>query len=352
MKYIITILFFIQTVTCFSEKDSTATGKRLSFDFNSSVFFIDNEFFSAFKEGYTLPGANFSPTFSLHTTNVHFSAGFTSLYYLEDELDLSIKPIISATIERNNFSITLGNFRTELNRLDQEYNKELPCTRPYKGGLLITNSNIVPFTFYIDWQNYIHNQDSAQEVFQGHLSSRLKNSTNKPLFFSHLLAFEIYHQGGQINADPKPPLTMIYSRKAGVETQILHNNKKHTIQCIALGFNDISENTLSTYDKGSAINTSYSLEWNKTTGTISFWKSQGYFAPYGNELFFSDKYSVGAQKSRSIFSLHLEKKSIFDKWAQLSTALYAHYDIDNKSTDYGFSIIMKLEDSFTLLNNF
>lgn len=352
MKHFLIGLFLFCSVIAYSAGDTVSSGKNLLFGFTSDLYFVNNEYFSLFKEGYTMPGYTVSPWLLINARHVEFGAGFVLRSYFEQDNASQMRPAISARVSKNNgFALTLGFFAIETHSLDQEYNKECVLTRPYREGILVENNNAIPFVLYVDWLNYIFPQDSAQEIFHGHFSSRLENAEKKSFFATHIFAFEVFHKGGQINADPKPPLTMIYNAKIGCELQKLRDKSVHKFQIALLGFSDVSQNTLSSFAEGYATCVTYSFDWATVHGTMSFWHSNRYYSPFGNELFFSDKYAGGTQKQRNVLSFLVEKRRVFDRWAFLSSAAYVHFDADRQKADYGFSIILHLKDSFSLINN-
>lgn len=327
--------------------DSLSNGIHVNIENHS--FLVNNEYFSAFKEGYTLLGSNFAPILTINSRKIQLKAGCRLLVFSGNSDRSIILPFLATELNKDKFHLILGNYSlSKLNRIDQVFFYENDIIRHYKEGIYMEVQRRVPLTIFVDWQNFIVPNDSLQEKFHGGIISSAKITEFQSHSFDYELSIDIFHKGGQINADPKPPLTIMYNTSAKITYQLSLDKSIHALSAYLLEFYDYSKIKAQNTARGNAILLKYTFKQQKNALGISHWISDYYYAPFGNELYFSKDKNGLFDNSRQVLTMEFTRSNIFDDWCTTNFSSKIHYDIERKHIDYSISLIFDLETNLKI----
>jgi len=276
-------------------------------------------------------------------------AGYNMLLYSGFSDKAELEPYLSAELIKPKFHLILGNYSiNNIERVDQLFFYENNIVRPFKEGLFMQVKRRLPLTIFVDWQNFIVPNDSLQEVFHAGLLSSAHLIKFQSSSFIYDISLDIFHKGGQINADPKPPLTIIYNYTASISYQLKSQKINHAFSSYLLGFSDLSKEPEQNSKNGNAMLFEYTCFFGKNLISLSQWISNAYYSPFGNELFFSEGKNDQFNRNRQVLSLKFTHKNVYEHWASTNFNTTAHYDIEENRIDYSISLIFDLKTKFKI----
>lgn len=197
--------------------------KKLLFELDNISFFKDNEYKASIQKGYSLPGFWLQPKLVYYPLkNLKLEVGAHFLRYWgafsypygaymgiaewnKDHYQKGFHalPWLRAQVDFGQWSIVFGNIYGKSNHrlITPLYSNELNLTADPEAGLQILHSSkYIDLDVWIDWKDFIFQQDTHQEVFFVALSSRFKfNEEEKPFHFYAPLQVIAQHRGGEID---------------------------------------------------------------------------------------------------------------------------------------------------------
>lgn len=290
---------------------------ELRFTVDALTFFRDNEYNSKeLLKGYTLPGMWLSPTVSyqaLHNLRVevgafmlHFwganrypNANYSSLETIEAQRTskaFHCVPIFRANLQLTpQANIVLGTLygKTAHELCTPLYNDEMNLTSdPETGVQILWHPQWMKFDAWIDWQDFIFQNDHGQERFAFGLSTRFLPSRRTARAKWHLpLQIVMKHTGGEINTEASDRSIKTWlnaAAGAGVDIPLPTRHVPVTLSAdlTATYFSQQSGNVLP-FDKGYGLLAQVGAHLWHFGLSAAWWQSHKFIPIYGSTLFSS-----------------------------------------------------------------
>ena len=364
-KYLFIVFLFFATLLFGTDSSNWKTSpeeKQLSFSLSGNSFLKNNEYYGSFTRGYTGIGIFIKPVFIYGLTcNTDLNIGYFLLKYSGLDSFSKKVPVLALNHRFNErLSFTMGNISGgDRHRLEEIlYKKERSYEDFIEYGMqFVRDSKFVYTDLWVDWYQYILEDDPFQEKFVVGVSSEFKQVLqNRSKIFIPVHAL-FYHQGGQIDMSDKA-VNNIINLMWGIGTKLplsLH----HSITPEILIFTSYAKNPIIhvsgiEFTNGSGIFSKINYDiHNIFMFTLGYWKADTFFAPRGEFLFhsISDFDPEFFQKKRSVIvNQFLIKKISKNKKVKLDIFIDTYYDTDNSNMDISFGLYIRFRDSIFLKN--
>ncbi|MEI6143516.1 MAG: hypothetical protein WCP85_29840 [Mariniphaga sp.] len=177
-------------------------------------FFKNNEYNSKVTTGYTLPGAWLRPKLVYYPDEkLRVEFGGHVLKFNGREEYFHLTPWLNVHYQATEkISIILGNLNSDGNHklIEPLFEPERFLTSKPEAGLQLRyNSKKFTTDFWIDWQQYIVNDDPLKEQFAFGTVINQKLIEKNNMVLSLPVSFYGLHRGGEIDTNPDPVKTYI-----------------------------------------------------------------------------------------------------------------------------------------------
>ncbi len=211
-----------QALSAVAEEGVPAADTVVALGVEGAAFFHDNEYDSRMAKGYTLPGVRLNPYVRYRpTSGVEFAVGGYALFYQgagkypnyafhdvarwkgqQYSRGAHLLPFFRATIERGSTQVVLGNiYGGAAHQLSRPmYNPETTLSTDPEAGVQVRSAaGRFAWDAWVDWQSYIYETDTHQEVFTVGLTQRVRLTSRARRGFRLSLPFEllVQHRGGE-----------------------------------------------------------------------------------------------------------------------------------------------------------
>jgi hypothetical protein len=356
--YIVLVLVIIPCLTKAEEKDIPASqddSNTLHLRINSSLFFINNEYFGEIVEGYTYPGYIFEPTLIYKLKpSLRFSGGLNLRDYYGSQRNPEITPVLSAEMDLTpDMTLIMGSIRGHRHHKlsDPMFHIERQYTDPVENGFqFILDSKKFWMDAWINWQQFIFPGDTIPEIFTAGISSRF-NLLNLESKWQIEIPFQFlaHHVGGQIN-DYSESMQSILNSSIGLEINKSLSGKLKSAGLFFhfLNYNDLQDAHQSGVDKGNAINTGITLNTKNSRLTLGYWNAHNFISPMGNVIYQSvSTASPGLIiPDRSLLTGKIELNRTYSRHTHLSFYFEGFYDLPASHFDYGYGLQLLFSPTF------
>lgn len=346
-RYTLFLLICVFYTSLISAQDDA----KLYFKIDNDNYFINNEYFSDFQEGYTMPGSWIRPSLMWNIDDkLTLKAGaFLQHNYGTDTLSAK-RMSISAIWKMNlNSTLTIGDYNSvETYRLpDYMLDKETQFSNPFDQGVVYEwLPGRLETRLWVAWERYINAGDPFREEIFGGISGKFILSESNISRFSIPFAWVAYHKGGQID-DSDLPLQNMFNYQAGFLYEIgtcgLYAN-----------FNQFTNNVSTPetlYDNGEAIDVGVYHNPGVWDFNIGYWKASKYFSPLGKPIYNSISAIDEAlsSKERSLLKGYVAYSKYITDYAKFQFHAGGFYDTKNSQIDYGAWVSLKISPSLPML---
>lgn len=305
--------------------------KELRLDFQNLNFFRNNEYKGSLVKGYTLPGMWLLPTVSYQPiSSIKIEAGAYMLKYWGQasypNLHYGNLPSHAGEGEQRGFhalpffriryvpldgvSLILGNIYGQNNHrlIEPLYNRELAMTSdPEAGVQLLWTNRLLNFDMWINWEDFIFQNDNHQEEFIFGISVRLKaneqigqtagsgiSSNNVHFYFPLQIIFK--HKGGEINTSAENRSVKTWMNAAagfGMDIKMpFRYFKRMNIEADATYYTQ-QKGDVFPHDNGYGLFGRMSAYFNEIRLNAGYWQSDDFVSLYGDPLFSTVSVSEG-----------------------------------------------------------
>ncbi|MCR5696835.1 MAG: hypothetical protein K6G73_07665 [Marinilabiliaceae bacterium] len=326
--------------------DTTAIEGDVDINIDVATFFRNNEYFSAYVEGYTLPGYTLQPTLAYFPTkNSNVEAGLRLRQYGGDDDKLSVFPIVRAQLlftprARLTIGVLDGYASHDLPESIIDIEKELNG-RPETGIQFVYSNDRLWLDTWIDWQKFIYHGDTVPERFMAGIGVNYAILTNeKRLRLELPFRMTANHVGGQIN-NYAEPMQSLLNGVLGVRLKRQPNTLVKAWQCDIRGqfFHVAAGKSVYPAADGSAFNAELMAQTSHVEATIGYFRGNNFFAMHGNPTYmcisnFKEYYS----KERSIVTGELNVNYRASDAFRFYIGGKAYYDTEAKQCDYYYGL--------------
>ena len=338
----------------FNPQDSS----KLFFRFENLNFIKNNEYNSDHLKGTTWIGYLATPKLVYYPSkNFRIEAGARLQKFSGRENFTESEPIFSAIYKASDkVNFILGNLNQNNN-----HNLSQPMLEPERyftatgenGFQLQYQSNKLEFDTWINWEQFILENDPFQEKFTFGLTGRWKlNSNAIKNTLSIPVEIMFAHRGGEIDSSDGSVQT-IGNFASGLEfVHKIENSKikSLSIKTMAYYFSDNSSQKEFTYDKGHAFYPQLNLNTKKSRLSVGYWNAYKFASSRGSELFqtrvITSKNYAETRKELVTLNYYYEHK--VTKGIHIGGKLDVYYDLTNSVENFATSIYLRINGDFFL----
>lgn len=337
-----------------SEKPFKQDSSALYFDFYNCNFVWNNEYFNDVVEGYTLIGYHATPTLRYHfNKNIKIEAGVHLLKYSGIDSYSTVKPVYSATYQNKDFALIFGTLSGTANHNLQApiYFFERYFTDNLESGLqYLLKKSRVDLDLWVDWRNFIFENDNEQEKLTAGFSTQYYPVKNDNWKITVPVSVLLIHQGGQIDtSDIHMKTAMNYS----LGVNVLKPIPSKWITAVQgevhfMGFSDNSPTVESIYEKGQGYLGNIQLKHNESFLEMGYWYGYHFLSVMGNPMYqcHSTLSEDKNQTERSLVNVKLFLDKRIYRGIHLSFLAETFYDTKNGNFDYSTGLSLLIDESF------
>lgn len=339
-------LFFLTFSPCFSQKSFLKDTLKLSFHLNNANFVWNNEYFNDIVKGYTLIGFFFTPTIEYRfTPHIKANGGVHLLKYSGKDKFSQIAPVYSVSYQKKDFSLLFGTLKGTINhRLSEPILlQERYFTNHLESGIqALWNKPKFFLDIWLDWRNFIVQNDSKQEVLTAGISAQAYVFKNENWELLLPISLLLEHRGGQIDTSSvamKTAMNYSFGLQATRHLPFKYLSKiRITSQYI--GFLDNSPSVNSLFKDGYGLLTKLSLYKGKSFFSIAYWEAEKYLSLLGHPMYQSFSANGKHKNNRKLFISKLYWNYLIYKGIDLGFTAETFYDV--KSSDFDFTVGLTL----------
>jgi len=335
--------------------------EKLFFRFENLNFSKNNEYSEPFADGYTLMGYLATPKVVYYpSSNLRIEAGirlqkYTGLTdYSKKEAVFSIHYQAS-----DKLALILGTLNQDDNHHLHEaiFEPERFFTDKAENGIqALYKSKIINFDTWINWEQFIFQNDPFQEVFTFGLTAdfRLTNPES-----SHCLSIPVQalytHKGGEIDSSDGMVQTIKNFGTGLVYSKTFENSwiRNFNADALSFHFSDNSSFKEFVFNKGKAFHFRMGAETKHSYIKLGYWMGNKFNSSRGAALFQSVSVIDNShiEKRRDLLTAKYRIQKSISKGILLGGQVDCYYDLNSKS-DYSFaaSVFVRINGEFFLKN--
>lgn len=336
--------------------DSTRQRGELYLEVPAAFYFLNNEFFGAAVEGYTLPGYQLMPWLSYRLgERVVLGGGLNLQQEFGGNRTLAVQPLFSVqALLRPELQLTLGylNAYRDHRLSDALYYYEAEITAPYEMGFRFEYEGASTWgDAWMSWEQYIETGDTIPEIFTAGVS--LRRDLWKRDRWELVLPVQglALHRGGQVS-DFEEAGTTAVNVAGGLE--LLRRGSRPDRSWGWFGqflyYKDLKEAQQQGIYSGHAFYSGFTLQMQSHRALLAFWQGQDFLSVRGNPIYHSVStfapYEVLGRRQliegRYRWEQRLHPQAVF------SFLLDGFLDLETGQLDYGYSLRLSLTPAFFL----
>ena len=336
--------------------------KALSFRFESSSFFKNNEYFNNFAYGYTGLGFYLEPTLEYYfTPKLRVNAGVYLLKYSGRDKFTQVIPIFRVQYQlAKPLELVMGNIYGTANHQMAEplfrYDRYFQHHVEY-GFQFLLNTATIHSDLWLSWEHYIMVGDTAQE----HLvvgNSTIFRILRRPkgLSMSIPLQFLVAHKGGQLAPPPHKPMSTIFNGLTGIRLTYRFSAKSSLefapqfLLYEGLHLPDPGEPNAQPFKNGWGSYTKLTYHHNQLHVMVGYWYAKRFISPHGEYLFqsVSEIHPTYSQEKRQLLTTKIWLDKTIYRNIKLETRFESYYDLMTHHLDYSYGLYIVINESFFL----
>ncbi|NPA36205.1 MAG: hypothetical protein GXO47_05085 [Chlorobi bacterium] len=337
----------------------TTSQDDLLFRLESNVFFKNNEYFSNYTEGYTLPGFMLQPTLMYYAgKHLRFKIGAHLTQFYGSESLFDVQPVISAQFRASDrTTIILGALRGNVhhNLIEPVLDPESQYFRPVENGVqLLFKSSRLNVDMWIDWEQFISWGDTVPERFTAGISGNLM-LTNGNSSIDINIPFHVVaeHQSGQISDYTDPDYSMA-NMVVGLDAGVYSEGdfvKKVWMKGYYVGFSQFAGTLDLGFESGHAFYPNVGIDYKYGQFMLGYWYADDFYSLKGNPEFMSlsDFQEGFYSKYRKMGVVKITFFRIFsDENVKLNACLNGYYDFPANQFDYSYGLSLIYTPNFRI----
>lgn len=337
----------------FNKKDSS----KLFLRFENLNFVKNNEYAGDFSDGATWIGYIASPKLVYYpSSNFRLEAGIRLQKYSGREDFTESEPVFSAIYKPSeNIEFIMGT-------LNQNNNHDLsePMFEPERyfmstaenGFQFLYNTEKFNFQTWIDWEQFILDNDPFQERFTFGLSGNLQLNNYKKSKLLVPIEAIVTHRGGEIDSSDGSVQTVGNYGTGLVYEKTIENSKIQSwyIKVMAYYFSDNSSEKEFIFDKGHAIYPQVGFTTKKSRLNLGYWNAYHFASSRGSKLFQSVAIDTPGyfEDRRELLTLNYYYDHKITKGIHFGGKLDVYYDLKNTSESFAAAIYLRINGDFFL----
>ncbi len=321
----------------------------------------NNEYFNPIIEGYTLFGYQFKPYLSVYpSSHVRVDGGIYLLRYFGSRGFDQVKPYFMLKYQLTHFSIIFGDIEGTLNHgmIEPLYDFERIISHRMEEGLQVKwESSKLHADSWLNWENFIHPGDHAQEIFNAGLSAEYRILQGNNFTVDIPLQLLARHHGGQINISNAPVFT-VYNSTEGLKGTYMMSNSSPILNSILIegyhaGYSAPPGLSVLPFSRGHGWLAGITLINRFADLNISYWKGHDFYSPIGTPMYQSlsltydqDHYT---EPERDLLFFHLTLKTRLSGSLNLLFRFEPIYDLANNHWDHSESLYLRFNTDWHVL---
>ncbi|MEE4196512.1 MAG: hypothetical protein V2I54_02610 [Bacteroidales bacterium] len=365
--YLTFIIFFLGVLNSFPQSyppfyftdtttDSTQNNK-IFLQIDNSTFFKNNEYFGDIAKGYTLLGFHLTPRliYQPHErTTIRLGTQLLNYYGREDELKVSLLFSFQYQLHKN-LNLTLGSIRGTLNHrlIEPLFDYERFFTHPPESGIqFLWDSKNLWGDLWLDWEQQIFYDEPFQEKFNVGLSLNYKLFTQNDFCLSIPFQNIIRHQGGQINSN-NDPLVTIFNNATGIRGETNLSGKfihQTRLSSYIVTYQDLSPSKQQMFIDGTASYSTLEFSGMHFNILLGYWYGKQFIAPLGNPLYetYSRTNIFVEEPIRQLLTAKINYHQQIFKGIWLDVRFEPFMDLMNGSLEYSYGMVIIFSERFFL----
>ena len=337
----------------FNKEDSS----KLFLRFENLNFVKNNEYAGDFSDGATWIGYMASPKLVYYpSSNFRFEAGVRLQKFSGRENFTETEPIFSAIYkpsEKIEFIIGSLNQNNNHNLSEPMFEPERYFMNTAENGFqLLYDTDRFQFQTWIDWEEFILENDPFQERFTFGLSGNWQVNKNKKSKLSIPLEAVITHRGGEIDSSDGSVQTVGNYGSGLVFEKTLENSKIQTwyVKAMAYYFSDNSSEKDFIFDKGHALYPQIGITTKKSYLNLGYWNAYHFASSRGSKLFQSVAIDTPGyfEDRRELATLNYYYEHKVANGIHFGGKLDVYYDLKNSSESFAAAIYLRINGDFFL----
>ena len=355
--------------TVFYTQDSLSGNKNdLYFNFSSTGFHKNDEYYSSFADGQTFFGYQFNPELEFYfTENISFTGGLLLQKDFGNNKFTTFQPTYKIKMRHKRNTFLFGNIRPHLNHkyIEPMMDFNRFAYEPLENGMqyLIGNKKFKA-DIWIDWGKMIYANSPFLEEISGGMTIEQTLLDKKRFSIKGKWQWLLYHEGGQLDTTDMD-ISLISNGALGLTFNYKLNSKM---------IDEITfDNYFTYYDKhfgipkfqlrnGNGIYLNASVKKKHHTLMVSYWQGNQYFSMHGTPIYLSQSRSFKdegyIEKDRKLLFFRLISNYKLSEDVNFSMRLEPFYDFNrswkdtwsNGIIDFSSGFYIQLEKSFLVKN--
>jgi hypothetical protein len=341
----------------YEQKVDSAKSNKLFLHIDNTAFFKNNEYFGDIAKGYTLLGFHLTPQIiyqPTEKTKLQLGTQLLSYYGREDEMKVSLLLSFQYQFHKN-LSLTLGNINGTLNHrlIEPLFDNERFLTHNIENGIqFLWNSKKLFADLWLDWEQQIFYNDPFQEKFNVGFSLDYKIFTKNDYTLSLPFQNLIRHQGGQINHNNEPLVT-IFNNATGLKIKKEFYGKfVHQFQLCSyiVNYQDLSPNKQQMFIDGTGSYTTLEILNNRFNFLTGYWYGKQFIAPLGNPLYetYSRTNIFVEEPVRQLIIAKINYHQNIFNGIHLDVRFEPYFDLLNGNFEYNYGLVIIFKENFFL----
>ncbi|MBN2681348.1 MAG: hypothetical protein JXR58_02460 [Bacteroidales bacterium] len=365
MKSLLSAVFFIIVLSGFSQDYNSflysnknfeaADSGSLKFRINTTSFFKNNEYFNYITEGYTNIGYFVQPSL-VYTAfpNLQFEAGGHFLSFSGLNKFHQTLPVFRAHYTNHKgFHFVMGTIYGTLNHklIEPIYRFENYIEKNTENGIqLIFDKKFFNLDIWVDWEQFIFQNDINQEHISGGYSGSINLLKLKDIEFSIPFQSTIYHEGGQVDLANKSDLLLV-NTASGLTIEKKNNNgfiKSISLSGFYLTYGDFSDEQYKRYKNGNAVFSNVFIKTLALNFFAGYWSGHKYISTKGEPLFnaVSQMYTTYFEPDKDLLLLKFIYERNLYKGVLLGVRLETYYGLIYNKTDFSYGVHLVFDRDF------
>ncbi|WP_421917776.1 hypothetical protein [Marinifilum sp.] len=334
-----------------------ADSSKLFLRFENLNFVKNNEYNGEFSKGATWVGYLATPKLVYYpSSNFRIEAGVRLQKYSGRVNFTETEPVFSAIYKPSNkIEFIMGS-------LNQNNNHDLsePMFEPERyfmetaenGFQLLYNTQKLDFQTWINWEQFILENDPFQERFTFGISGKWKLNHSKESNLFVPLEVIITHRGGEIDSSDGSVQTVAnYGSGLAFKKQIENSTiKSWYVKAMAYYFSDNSSEKEFIFDKGHALYPQVGFTTKNAQLNLGYWNAYHFASSRGSKLFQTIAIDTPGyfEDRRELATLNYYHEHKIASGIHFGGKLDVYYDLKNSKENWAAAIYLRINGDFFL----
>ncbi|MCT4604434.1 MAG: hypothetical protein N4A59_16210 [Marinifilum sp.] len=334
-----------------------ANSNKLFLRFENLNFVKNNEYNGEFSEGATWIGYVATPKLVYSpSSNFRIEAGVRLQKYSGRENFTESEPVFSAIYKPSDkIEFIMGSLNQNNN-----HNLSEPIFEPERyfmetaenGFQFLYNTNSFQFQTWINWEQFILENDPFQERFTFGLFGNWKLNQSQRFNLSIPLETIITHRGGEIDGSDGTVQTVAnYGSGLVFEKQIENFGiKSWYVKAMAYYFSDNSSKQEFIFDKGHALYPQIGFTTKNSHLNLGYWNAYHFASSRGSKLFQSVAIDTPGyfEDRRELATLNYYHEHKIANGIHFGGKIDVYYDLKNSKENWAAAIYLRINGDFFL----